>query len=250
MLRAARQSEVRMSRIATLADLSGAGGAALFACGPLAIHLGWLAPLQGFGVFLAGGLLGLAALVLVAVDGFRRRPASGRARRRRAWWGGAIGVVTLIVFTAAAIPVAHLPVINDVSTDLDDPPAFVAASQLSANRGRDMRHPGAAFARQQRASYPDLVTIELALAPDVAFERAEAAGRALGWQILRRDPRAGVIEASETSRVFRFVDDVALRVRPAAGGAIVDVRSKSRVGRGDLGANAARIRAFRAALAP
>ena len=59
----------------------------------------------------------------------------------------------------------------------------------------------------------------------------------------------GRIEASDRTLVFRFVDDVVIRLRPARGGGTqLDVRSKSRDGRGDLGANAGRIRAFRDAL--
>jgi len=64
-----------------------------------------------------------------------------------------------------------------------------------------------------------------------------------------RDGRVAVegwTDASETTAVFRFVDDVTIRVSPSADGALIDVRSKSRDGRGDLGANAARIRRFAA----
>ena len=55
-------------------------------------------------------------------------------------------------------------------------------------------------------------------------------------------------EAREVSRIFQFVDDIVVRVRPMATGAVIDVRSKSRDGRGDLGENAKRIRAFAAAI--
>jgi len=58
-----------------------------------------------------------------------------------------------------------------------------------------------------------------------------------------------VIEARATSKLFRFVDDVAIRIRSKDGGSVVDIRSKSRVGQGDLGANANRIRAIAAELA-
>jgi len=71
-----------------------------------------------------------------------------------------------------------------------------------------------------------------------------AAAEALGLEIVREDPSARVIEATDTTRIFRFVDDVAIRVRPDGDGSRVDVRSRSRDGKGDLGANAARIRAF------
>ncbi len=57
-----------------------------------------------------------------------------------------------------------------------------------------------------------------------------------------------MIEATDTSRMFRFVDDIAVRIRPDGTGSRVDVRSKSREGKGDLGVNAARIRRLRDAL--
>jgi uncharacterized protein (DUF1499 family) len=109
------------------------------------------------------------------------------------------------------------------------------------------------FAAQQRAAYPDLAPISLKAPPGEALERARRAAESLGWEVAEvRPPQnedgEGRIEAHEVSGVFRFVDDVVVRVRPAPGGSRVDVRSKSRVGRGDMGANAGRIRAFRAAL--
>jgi uncharacterized protein (DUF1499 family) len=64
-----------------------------------------------------------------------------------------------------------------------------------------------------------------------------------------RAPEEGRLEATDTTRWFGFKDDVVVRVTPVAEGARVDVRSASRVGQSDLGANARRIRAFLAALA-
>ncbi|MND03152.1 hypothetical protein D3C83_228380 [compost metagenome] len=62
------------------------------------------------------------------------------------------------------------------------------------------------------------------------------------------DRAAGRVEAIATTTLLRFKDDVVVRVRDAAGGSRVDVRSKSRVGVGDLGTNARRIRRFLSAL--
>ncbi len=86
--------------------------------------------------------------------------------------------------------------------------------------------------------------------PDAAFARAERAAAALNWDVRYRDPASRVFEAVEVTRIFRFVDDIVVRVRmsPVGRGSVVDVRSKSRDGKGDIGANAARIRAFRDAL--
>jgi uncharacterized protein (DUF1499 family) len=107
----------------------------------------------------------------------------------------------------------------------------------------------AAVDDQQRESYPDVAAAKLALPPAEAFERArKVAGQMPGWEVTGADPQAGRIEATATSSFFHFVDDVVIRVRPDGDGARVDMRSRSRVGQGDLGANAKRVRAYMAAL--
>ena len=65
---------------------------------------------------------------------------------------------------------------------------------------------------------------------------------------LPREPEAGRIEASVVSLWFGFVDDVVIRVADTPQGTRVDLRSKSRVGLGDLGANAKRVQSFLADL--
>lgn len=227
------------------------GGLGLFdvALGPLLIHLGWVAPLFGFQwMFLLGLLEGLVALLLGLGALWTTRPKAGRAGRPLAWFGVAAGALLLGIGVAAAAPGAGLPAINDITTDPDDPPRFVAAREAPANRGEDMAYPEA-FAPQQRAAYPDLEPVRVSSPPARALELAEETARAQGWEVVDVEPKAGRLEARETSTVFRFVDDVVVRVRPApGGGSVVDVRSRSRDGRGDLGANADRIRAFVEAL--
>jgi uncharacterized protein (DUF1499 family) len=66
----------------------------------------------------------------------------------------------------------------------------------------------------------------------------------MGWEVVGRDAQAGRIEAVDTTRWFGFKDDIAIRVSAAGAGSRVDVRSKSRVGRSDLGTNARRVRAY------
>ncbi|HQX74726.1 MAG TPA: DUF1499 domain-containing protein, partial [Thermoflexales bacterium] len=68
--------------------------------------------------------------------------------------------------------------------------------------------------------------------------------RSLGWQIHHTDAARGMLEASETTFWFGFTDDIVIRVRPHHEGSRIDLRSVSRVGRGDLGANARRILRF------
>jgi len=230
---------------ATLAAFVAGAAAALALGGPLLANLGLLPPLAGFGMFALGGLLALVGLVLGALG--LRATRGGVAGRGRAWFAVAAGVAVLAALLSGALAGRGLPRINDITTNPDDPPVFEAAAREEANRERDLAYP-ADFAAQQRAGYPDLAPIALPVPPADAFERARRAAGALGWEITMADPARGVIEARSVSRLFRFVDDLAIRVRPAGGGSVVDVRSKSRDGRGDLGANARRIRAFEESL--
>ena len=71
-----------------------------------------------------------------------------------------------------------------------------------------------------------------------------ATSQSLGWEIVHQDPEQLTINARESSFVFKFVDDIVIRVKADGAGAILDLRSKSRDGRGDLGVNAARIVEF------
>jgi uncharacterized protein (DUF1499 family) len=101
----------------------------------------------------------------------------------------------------------------------------------------------------QRRGYPDLRPAELAAPPGAAFGRALAAARAMGWEVAAADSASGRVEATATTRWFGFKDDVVVRLRPAGAGTRVDVRSASRVGQSDVGANADRIRAYLGRLA-
>jgi uncharacterized protein (DUF1499 family) len=137
-----------------------------------------------------------------------------------------------------------VPPIHDITTDTLDPPAFVAILPLRADAPNPPEYAGAETAEQQRAAYPELQPLRLELAPAQAFQRAEAAARSQGWEIVAVEPLAGRIEATATTLWFGFKDDVVIRVRGSDGASVVDLRSKSRVGRSDVGANAARIRAY------
>jgi uncharacterized protein (DUF1499 family) len=189
--------------------------------------------------------LALPALALGAVGVWLTRAASGRPGRGRALLGLLVGLGLVGTVAVAAGPSRGLPPVNDITTNPDDPPVFSASAKLEANEGRDLSYAGGELARVTREAYPDLVPIRLASPPEKAFGAAKRAAIRLDWTIVKKHRAAGLLEAHETSRVFRFVDDVVVRIRAADGGSTVDVRSKSRDGRGDLGANAARIRAFR-----
>lgn len=137
-----------------------------------------------------------------------------------------------------------VPPIHDISTDLDRPPEFVAIVPLRAGAPNPPAYPGPDVAAAQRQGYPDLGPLTVKASPGQAFLHALEAARAMGWQIVASEPATGRIEATATTRWFGFKDDVVVRVQEAPGGSRIDVRSKSRVGRSDVGANAARIRAY------
>jgi uncharacterized protein (DUF1499 family) len=139
---------------------------------------------------------------------------------------------------------ACAPMINDITTTPDDPPSFRRAALLPENRGRDMAYSINNIARQRKA-YPDLKPVVRADPPEGAYEAVLAAARRMPrWNIIGIDAAARVIEAVATTGLMRYKDDVVIEVRPKGTGSAVHMRSKSRVGAGDFGANAARIRAF------
>ncbi len=143
---------------------------------------------------------------------------------------------------------ACAPLINDITTTPDDPPSFRRAALLPENRGRDMAYSINNIARQRKA-YPDLKPVVRADPPASAYEAVLAAARRMPrWNIIAADAAARVIEAVATTGMMRFKDDVVIEVRPKGTGSAVHMRSKSRAGKGDLGTNAKRIRAFTAEL--
>jgi uncharacterized protein (DUF1499 family) len=155
-----------------------------------------------------------------------------------------IGLATAWVPWSNYQTVQSLPFIHDISTDLEQPPEFVDVVPLRADAPNPTEHPGEETAAQQREAYPDIRPLELDLAPVQAFDRALATARAQGWEIVAAAPAEGRIEATATTFWFGFKDDVVIRITPVGDGSRLDIRSKSRVGLSDVGANAARIRAF------
>ena len=135
------------------------------------------------------------------------------------------------------------PPIHDITTDTDDPPIFTLAPEMRGEEANPLDIKPDSIA-QQLAAYTDLQTLQTSLSPDEAFDRALRVAGELEWQVYHEDREAGIIEAVDTTRFMAFKDDVVIRIRSEEQGTAVDLRSVSRVGLGDLGANAKRIRAF------
>ena len=98
--------------------------------------------------------------------------------------------------------------------------------------------------------YADLQPQRFAQPYERVFEAALTTARAQGWDVTTNDRDRGEIAAVATTRLLRFKDDITINVTHDGDGAVVNVRSHSRIGKGDLGTNARRIRCFQADLAP
>ena len=189
----------------------------------------------------AGGILSLLGLILP------------QGRTRRSVIVGAIGLVAAAV--AVYVPwnwyqiLQSLPYIHDITTDTGNPPAFVAVKKLRKADDHPVEYDGAEVAAQQKKAYPDLAPLTVQAAPARVFDRAKSVIEQMGLTVVDANAAEGRIEATYTSLLYGFKDDMVVRIAATAdGGAKVDVRSKSRVGRSDFGQNANRIRTFLAKL--
>jgi len=187
---------------------------------------------------LAAALVSLAAAVVTRRQGCLRRGVVLSAA------GIIIGLVVAGVPWSWMHKAEKLPRIHDISTDTENPPRFQSVLALRKNAPNSAEYEGAKIASQQRAAYPDIMPLLLAVPQAPAFDRALETSRNMGWMIVDANTREGRIEATDTTFWFGFKDDVVVRVTAAPGGSRVDVRSESRVGLSDIGANAARIRSF------
>ncbi|MBY0285323.1 MAG: DUF1499 domain-containing protein [Sphingomonas sp.] len=220
--------------------------------GSFSFKIGLLLLVLGFLASAVGGLIAIVALVL----GRRRDgPIS-----RMPLIALAIALVFGGYFIAQLSTAISVPPIHDVATDLADVPQFTTLPVRADNlanipSGGDAAlaamPPAARWQAIHRKAYGDITTLHLPLDTAKAMDRATRLVQSRGWVIAKLDAATGTIEATDTSLFFRFKDDVIVRIRPdlsPAGGAIVDMRSISRVGESDIGVNAKRIRAFLADL--
>ncbi|MBV1934569.1 MAG: DUF1499 domain-containing protein [Parvibaculaceae bacterium] len=169
--------------------------------------------------------------------------------------GLGFGLASMIMALVVALPIViavdagrTTPFIHDISTDLTNPPEFVAIVAARGNRKFNSLERTAEVGELQQAGYPELGGLFVDRLAGQVFEVALATAQAQGWTIVAVSPETGLIEASATTLVLNFTDDVVIRVADVDGKAMVDVRSASRVGRSDMGANAKRIKAYLAAL--
>ncbi len=172
--------------------------------------------------------------------------------------GGLRQAVTALVigFALIAYPLYlgimayRLPAIYDITTDPIDPPRFEAIARLRPRDANSVAYAGLYTAEQQHAAYSDIEPYLTDASPQEAYAAALKVIAKRKWHIVDARPpqavapRDGRIEAIARTMILGFREDVVVRVRATPDGARIDVRSASRYGRHDLGANAARVRAL------
>jgi uncharacterized protein (DUF1499 family) len=195
--------------------------------------------------------LGLAFLaVLLSFLAFLRIWQEGRRGFGSAVRGLALGVAILGYPAWFALKAATLPAISDITTDTESPPAFSRSRAVLEARQQRIPPDVPPEAREaQREAYAQIAPLTLDVAPEEAFDLVRKAATNLGWQVIEAVKPGGRIglgrlEAIDRTFLLRLPDDVTVRLRPRADGTRIDVRSASRIGNRDLGANAARIRRF------
>lgn len=204
---------------------------------------GWLDVKSGF---LSASFSILAAAAFALVGAFVLLWALGRGNRAPgAGWTVVLGALPLLAMGNLILSGGlSVPPIHDISTDVIDPPAYKRVLELRIKGDHSLVYGGPKLAAQQQQAYADVKTIETEFTLPAAHAKALAAVQELGWEVVADNKEAGHIEAVISSAVFGFKDDVVIRSRVGEQGVIVDLRSASRLGLSDLGANAKRIRAF------
>jgi uncharacterized protein (DUF1499 family) len=246
--------------LARLAALLGVLTPAWFALSALGTKWGWWSWREGLMTLPIAGLAMIIVVALMALYGVLVvRPWGGRLLTGLGFAGPVVTAGVLIGLVAG--PGMRAPPIHDISTDqgaaTQPTVALLVARGADANpvvAPSEQTIPRGAFAGQtvwaaQASAYPAIQPVALAGArPDDAFAKAEAAVKAEGWTIVTSDAAAGRIEATAETFWYGFKDDVIIQITPEEGGVRVDMRSISRVGQSDLGANAKRLEALAAAL--
>jgi uncharacterized protein (DUF1499 family) len=160
-------------------------------------------------------------------------------------------VISLILMGSAAGTAIYwqqkarsVPPIHDITTDLENPPEFVAIIRLRADSPNPPEYAGEESAAAQREAYAHIQPLILQMDLQDVMDEAVILVVSRGWELVAINRNDARIEATEKLPWFGFKDDVILRFTETDEGTRVDMRSKSRIGRSDVGVNAKRIEKF------
>jgi uncharacterized protein (DUF1499 family) len=165
------------------------------------------------------------------------------------------GIAVLCAAVAIFMPLSMMnkaksvPPIHDITTDLVNPPRFMAILALRDDAPNPAAYQGEEIASQQREAYPELETQKYPQTTEQVFDAALATVKSMGLEVVTSDKSLGLIEAYDTTTWFGFVDDVVIRIQNSEQMTILDARSKSRVGMSDIGKNAERLNTLIAGVA-
>jgi uncharacterized protein (DUF1499 family) len=235
-----------VSKLAAWAGRCGLFALAVAALSVIILRSGLLEIVPALATF-AAALIFAALAILLAFASFVVIWRQGLSGLGYSLLGLLLGLLLLAYPSYLGYRASKLPAINDITTDPANPPRFDVLARLRP-RGRT-EYPGAATAERQRAAYPDIVPLQLSVPPKTAYDVALALATKRKWLLVDTRPpapgrRDGSIEAVARTPIMGFRDDVVIRISPIGQGTRVDVRSASRYGTHDFGANAARLRAF------
>ena len=195
----------------------------------------------GIGLLLAplGLVMGIVGLILGVIALVRHRKAGERPPLAAP--GAAISLLAATYLGVAVASAFTVAPIHNVSTDIDDPPEFTVVASLRGEGDNPLFYDSETIGPLQREGYPDLGPLVVELPRDETFALVRGVLIDMGLELVREDPEQGEIEAVATTFWFGFKDDLVVRLRETDAGTRMDVRSVSRVGVVDLGANAERI---------
>ena len=235
-----------VSRVAVWSSRLALFAIAVAALSVIIVRSGLLEIVPALATF-AAALVFAGLAILLACAAFVVIWRQGTGGLGRALLGLFLGLALLAYPTYLGTRALRLPAISDVTTDTTNPPRFDVLARLRP-RGRT-DYPGPAVAALQRTAYPDVVPLDLDVPTKVAYDAALALITKRKWYIGDTRPptlarRDGVIEAVARTPIMGFRDDVVIRVTPLGQGTRIDMRSASRFGNHDLGANASRIRSM------
>lgn len=216
----------------------------VFAAGP-SYRNGWLELGQAFTLLRWGAIIGVISVPLIIGYALWRKP-HGRFTSVLAI-SAVVGLFSFYLPFSQWQTAKSVPPIHDISTDLDNPPEFIAVLPLRKDAPNPPEYAGEETAKQQREAYPNIQPLIVDKPREAVFEAALSVVSNQGWALAGAEVPSR-IEATDTTLWFGFKDDIVIRIQPHEDGSRVDVRSKSRLGKSDVGANAQRIKVFMEAL--
>ncbi|MCY4199221.1 MAG: DUF1499 domain-containing protein [Gammaproteobacteria bacterium] len=233
------EAHSKFNRVARVSLVCGVLGVLLPIVGALGTRIEVWSFIVGAPLVLVGFLSALSAVILGVIAMLRLRQIGGRLVVSA--HGAALGLLICLYLGGQVLATLPAPLIHNVSTDLEDPPTFTLAPTLRPESSNSLFYESERIGPIQREAYPDLKPLVVAVTHDELHRQVKRVLEEMGMTVTRDDPVAGEIEAIATTFWFGFEDDLVVRLREVEDGTRMDMRSVSRVGLGDMSANANRI---------